>query len=120
MRMAPDARSRRCARRRHVEHERLAKSFLLALARIAERVGDHAATALDVILLAMQVAMQPELRLREQVVQRIAETRCRRRYAVAWVGAAQARSEVRDDHRGPGEGLRERSAQPRLAHERLF
>src|SRR4051794_7925718 len=50
-----------------VQHELLAKAFLLALARVAERVGEHAAARFQVILLAMQVAVQPELRLRHQV-----------------------------------------------------
>jgi hypothetical protein len=49
--------------------QRFPKSALLALARITQRIGHHAAAMLDIVIRAMQMAVQPQLGLRQQFVQ---------------------------------------------------
>eukprot|EP01136_Pigoraptor_vietnamica_P025283 Opistho-1_new@79109 len=63
----------------------------------------------------MQVAVQPEVGLRQPVVQRVAEARGARAPAIARVHAVQRGCEMRDHHRGAVEGLDQRLAQPALA-----
>ena len=52
------------------------KVQLFVFAGVAQRVGHHAATLQGVVAWAMQVAMQPELRVRQQVIERVAKA-CR-------------------------------------------
>ena len=89
--------------------------MLLALARIAQRVGDHPATLAHIVLRAVQVAVKPQPGRRQQVVERIAKAGGAGRESVARVGAEQAGRKVGDHHGGAVKGLGQRAAQPGLA-----
>lgn len=66
------------------------------------------------------MTVQPEIGLPEQGIERIAKACCSGGDAVARVSAAQARGEVRHDHRYAVKGLAQGRCQPSLAKQRLF
>src|SRR4051812_37278844 len=98
----------------------LAKSVLFTLAGVSQRVRNDATACLDIVLLAMQVTMQPPLRLRQQITKRVAEACCAWGEAIARVGTAQARSKVRHHHRVAVKWRRQGLAQPLLAQQALL
>ena len=120
----------RCSGRTLNGHQAMRlEALLLALARIAQRVGHHAAlprapigegTAHAVVTGCMQVAVDPELGERQQVVERIAKAGRAGRQAVARIGTAQAGRKVGDDDGLAVKGLGQCGAQPGLATQRFF
>ena len=68
----------------------------------------------------MQMAVQPQLGVGQQVVERVAKPRCAWHPAVARVGAAQAGRKVGDHHGGTHKRHAQRSAQPVLALQGLL
>src|SRR5262249_59547555 len=84
----------------HVDHLEGLEAAGFALARQAARLANAPRAArgvlVPVVVPAVQVAVQPDVGQRQQVIVRIAEARGARLRAEAWVGAAQAGREVGD------------------------
>ena len=101
---------------------------LLGLAPIAQGVGHHAAAVQrtigpqrlrHIVAGAVQVAMQPQIGMGQQVVQRVAESSRAGGQAVAWVATAQAGRKVSDHYRTSGVGRWKGGAQPIRAAKAL-
>ena len=104
------------------------EAFLLALARIAQRVGhDPALPGAAIAVLAfghivagrMQMAVDPEVGIGQQVIEHIAKAGGARGQSIARIGAAQAGRKVGDDDGLAIKGLGQCGAQPFLAAQRF-
>jgi hypothetical protein len=62
-------------------------AFLLTLVGIAQRVGDNVTALAQIVLRAVQVAVQPKLCRWQQVVECVAKASGSSRQPIAWISA---------------------------------
>src|SRR3954469_13833194 len=91
---------------RNVDQQLFAESVLLLLRGVAKGVREHATTFHLVVLLAVQMPVDPHACQRQELIQRITKTGGAGRDSIARISTAQTGREVRDHHRGAFKGPR--------------